>query len=107
MKAIKFLAGDYGVRADMTRHFKRASVGFYIMKNNRGNIDGGFHFAIALPPMGQKRRKGFRVMPARYFDLEYKAAGLFFNGKSYETRPGENKAIDNFNPKYIESQLKN
>ena len=107
VKAIKFLAGDYGVRADMTRHFKRASVGFYIMKNNRGNIDGGFHFAIALPPMGQKRRKGFRVMPARYFDLEYKAAGLFFNGKSYETRPGENKAIDNFNPKYIETQLKN
>lgn len=107
VKAIKFLAGDYGVRADMTRHFKRASVGFYIMKNNRGNVDGGFHFAIALPPMRQKRGKYFRVMPARYFDLEYKAAGLFFNGKSYETRPGENKAINNFNPKYIKSQLKN
>lgn len=107
VKAVKFLAGDYGVRADMTRHFKRASVGFYIMKNNRGNVDGGFHFAIALPPMGQKRRKGIRVMPARYFDLEYKAAGLFFNGKSYETKPGENKAINNFNPKYIKSQLNN
>lgn len=107
VKAIKFLAGDYGVRADMTRHFKRASVGFYIMKNNRGNVDGGFHFAIALPPMRQKRGKYFRVMPARYFDLEYKAAGLFFNGKSYETRPGENKAINNFNPRYIKSQLKN
>jgi len=106
VKAIKFLAGDYGVRADMTRHFKRTSVGFYVMKNNRGNVDGGFHVAIALPPMRQKRGKCFRVMPARYFDLEYKAAGLFYNGKSYETRPGENKAINNFNPKFIKSQLK-
>lgn len=106
VKAIKFLAGDYGLRADMTRHFKRASVGFYIVKNNRGNVDGGFHVAIALPPMRQKRGKYFRVMPARYFDLEYKAAGLFYNGKSYETSPGENKAINNFNPKFIKSQLK-
>ena len=105
VKVEKFLAGDFGVRADMTRHFKRVSVGFYVMKNNRGNLDGGFHFAIALPPMGLKRGKWFRVNSARYFDFQYRAAGLFYNGKSYETKPGENKAIDNFNPKYIKSQL--
>lgn len=100
----KFLAGDIGVRADMTRHFKRASVGFYVMKNDRDNLDGGFHFSILLPPFRQKR-KYVRVTPAKYFNMEYKAAGLFYNGKSYKTSPGQNRAEDNFNPFYIKSQL--
>lgn len=106
VKVEQFVAKDIGVRADMTRHFKNASVGFYVMKNDHGNLDGGFHFAFVIPPMKQKRRKYVRIMPARYFELEYTAAGLFYNGKFYYTSPRENKAIDNFNPYYIKSQLK-
>ena len=102
----KFLAGDIGVRADMTRHFKRASIGFYVMKNDYDNLDGGFHFSILIPPMKYKRKR-VRVTPAKYFNMEYKAAGLFFNGKSYKTNPGQNKAEENFNPYYIKSQIQN
>lgn len=105
VKVEKFLAGDIGVRADMTRHFKRASIGFYVMKNDRDNLDGGFHFSILIPPMKYKRNRFVRVAPAKYFNLEYKAAGLFFNGKSYKTVPGQSKAEDNFNPNFIKSQL--
>jgi len=105
LRAEKYLAGDVGVRADMTRHFKRASIGFYIMKNDRDNTDGGFHVAILLPPTRYKR-KFIRVAPSKYFTLEYKSAGLFYNGKSYKTSPGQNKAENNFNPYYIKSQLK-
>lgn len=100
----KFLAGDIGVRADMTRHFRRTSIGFYIMKNDYDNLDGGFHFSILIPPMKYKRKR-VRVTPAKYFNMEYKAAGLFYNGKSYKTNPGQNKAEENFNPYYIKSQL--
>lgn len=100
----RFLAGDIGVRADMTRHFRRTSIGFYIMKNDYDNLDGGFHFSILIPPMKYKRKR-VRVTPAKYFNMEYKAAGLFYNGKSYKTNPGQNKAEENFNPYYIKSQL--
>ena len=102
----KFLAGDIGVRADMTRHFRCASIGFYVMKNDYDNLDGGFHFSILIPPMKYKRKR-VRVTPAKYFNMEYKAAGLFFNGKSYKTNPGQNKAEENFNPYYIKSQIQN
>ena len=104
VKVEKFLAGDIGVRADMTRHFRRTSIGFYIMKNDYDNLDGGFHFSILIPPMKYKRKR-VRVTPAKYFNMEYKAAGLFYNGKSYKTNPGQNKAEENFNPYYIKSQL--
>ena len=86
------LAGDIGVRADMTRHFRRTSIGFYIMKNDYDNLDGGFHFSILIPPMKYKRKR-VRVTPAKYFNMEYKAAGLFYNGKSYKTNPGQNKDV--------------
>ena len=107
LRVEKFLAGDIGVRADMTRHFKRTSIGFYVMKNDRDNVDGGFHFSILIPPMKLKRGRHIRVAPAKYFNLEYKAAGLFYNGRSYKTLPGQNRAEDNFNPNYIKSQLPN
>jgi len=105
VKVEKFVAEDIGVRADMIRFFRQSYVGFYIMKNDTGNLDGGFYFAFTIPPFRQKRGKYIRVTPARYFDLEYRAAGLFYKGKSYKTRPGESNAIDNFNPYYIKSQL--
>lgn len=103
----KYLAGDLGVRVDVMRNFRNVSVGLYAMHNNRGNLDGGFYFAIALPPYKQKRGKYIQVRPATYFDLEYNAAGLFYNGMSYKTTPGYSKTERNFNPFYIESQVNN
>lgn len=77
---MEILAGDIGVRADMTRHFKRTSIGFYVMKNDRDNVDGGFHFSILIPPMKLKRGRHIRVAPAKYFNLEYKAADCSTTG---------------------------
>ncbi|MDD3108045.1 MAG: hypothetical protein PHV49_02390 [Alistipes sp.] len=106
LKVEKYLAGDIGVRADLTRFFRQMSLGLYVMRNNRKNFDGGFHFAFVIPPAKEKRGKWCRVSPATCFDLEYNAAGLFYNGKSYRTNPNSNPYTNNcMNPNYIDSQL--
>lgn len=104
LDAGRYIGKDYGVRGDMTRHFKHVSIGLFVMKGNKMDYSGGFNFAIALPPY--KQRKGrFRVTTADYFFLEYNAVNDPFHGNMYKTAPGQNKAKDNFNPYYIKSML--
>ena len=100
LRVSRYLAGDYGVRADMMRHFRYTTVGFYGIKTNKGKWNGGFYFTVALPPYKQKRNK-FRVTTAGYFDIEYNAGADLYYGQSYKTSPGENFSEENFNPYFI------
>lgn len=102
LDAGRYIGKDYGVRADMTRHFKHVSIGLFAMKGNKADFGGGFNFAIALPPYKQ-RKGGFRVTTADYFFLEYNAVNDPYNGNMYKTAPGECKAKDNFNPYNIKT----
>ena len=74
LKAQQYLLGERGVRFDMVRHFKYASVGFYAMKAKEANSNGGFLFQVALPPYKQKRHKYIpRVSTSMNMGIMYNA----------------------------------
>ncbi len=105
LKASRYVYGDYGVRGDCTRHFGEYAIGLYGIYTN-GEINGGFHFAIPLP--GKKwSRKGFlRVKPADYFAWAYGmvADGKYIEeqmGRTYSTRPDDNRSSGFYQPDYI------
>ncbi|MBQ4279953.1 MAG: YjbH domain-containing protein [Rikenellaceae bacterium] len=105
VNAARYMMGDYGARIDMTRHFRNVSIGVYAQRTTKIDINGGFHFAIALPPYRYKRNRGIRATTSDYFYLEYNAAAYNNEGAMYRTDPGENWSQNNFNPYYIKSEL--
>ena len=105
LKAARYIAGDYGVRGDVMRHFRHTTIGFYGLKTDKGSWNGGFYFTIALPPYKQARKR-VRFTTAPYFDIEYNAGADAYYGRSYQTAPTENVSNGNFNPFFIERELK-
>lgn len=108
----QYLYGDQGGRLDCTRHFGEVAVGVFAMYSGRV-ANGGFHFAIPLPGRNRKRSKSFpvRFMLPERFDWEYQAQTTreYMErrlGQIYEIRPDENRSSRNFNPAYIQSNLK-
>ncbi len=112
LKAERYLLNEYGVRLDMIRHFRYASIGFYAMKvQHAGNngFNGGFRFQIALPPYKYKR-KGYipRVIPSKNFGVGYNAGNEQVYGQGYKAQASDNYMYDNsFNPYFIKSELLN
>lgn len=111
----RFLAEDYGMVAEVTRHFRYAAIGFYGMKtfgkDNAANngFNGGFFFRMAMPPFKKYKRRGYipRVMGGD-FGIRYNAGNELFYGKRFRTNPGDNERTRNsFNPNYIETELFN
>ena len=112
LKVEQYLLGEKGVRFDMTRNFRYASIGFYGMKvqyaGNKG-YNGGFRFQINLPPYKYKR-KGYipRVLPSRSFGMTYNAGNERYYGKSYSATIGNTIAQENcLNPYFIKSEMLN
>lgn len=103
--AARYIAGDYGGRIDLMRHFRYTTIGFYGLKTNKSNWNGGFFFTVALPPYKQKRKR-FRITTAPYFDIEYNADADFYYGRSYRSSPAENPSCYTLNPYFIASELK-
>ena len=108
-----FLGGDCGVRFDMIRHFKYASIGFYGLYVpsdwwNSG-MNAGFRFQITLPPYKYKRR-GYvpRVMPSRNWGFSYNAGGTFVYGQRFRADVDDNISNNiKFNPYYLKTELLN
>ena len=105
LSANRYIFGDYGVRGDCTRHFGEYAIGLFGIYT-AGEINGGFHFAIPLPGKKWKRKDFFRIKPADYFAWTYSmvAHGKYIDeqmGKSYYTRPGENRSSGFYQPDYI------
>lgn len=111
LRAMRFIYGDYGLRADCTRHFGEVSVGLYAMYTD-GEANGGFHFAIPLPRKKRNVRRAVRVRLLEYFDMAYEAqSGNEYTarrlGRTFETRPDENRSRMYYNPAFIRDNLKN
>lgn len=109
LKAQQYLLGERGVRFDMVRHFKYATVGFYAMKAKEANSNGGFLVQIALPPYKQKRHKYIpRVSTSMNMGIMYNAGNerTYYRQHRVET---SDKLMEEhgFNPKYIENKLSN
>ena len=109
LKAEQYLLGERGVRFDMVRHFKYASVGFYAMKAKEANSNGGFLFQIALPPYKQKRHKYIpRVSTSMNMGLMYNAGNERIYYRQYRPETSDKLMEENgFNPNYIENKMFN
>ena len=106
----KFLLDDYGVKAEMIRHFRHCSIGFYVEKglNTYAHTNGGFRFQIALPPY-RYRRPGYwpRVTTSGQMGMTYNANNERLWYKETKTEASDNIMNDNaFNPYYIESEVR-
>ena len=109
LKAQQYLLGERGVRFDMVRHFKYASVGFYAMKGKEANSNGGFLFQVALPPYNQKRHKYIpRISSSMNMGIMYNAGNERVYYRQHRVETSDKLMEENgFNPKYIENKLSN
>lgn len=109
LKAEQYLLGERGVRFDMVRHFKYASVGFYAMKAKEAESNGGFLFQIALPPYKMKRHKYIpRMNSSMNMGIMYNAGNERVYYRQYRAETSDKLMEENgFNPNYIENKLSN
>lgn len=96
----QFLANDKGFRADLYRHFGEVTIGAYAGYAG-GRSNGGFHFAIPLDPFKRKHNSRFRILLPASLDNEYNATAEFVYGRYYETRPDENRSVQDLPPQFI------
>ena len=109
LKGEKYLLGEKGVKFEMIRHFRYASVGFYAMKAEHANSNGGFKFQVALPFYKMKRSKN-KYIPRVNFSPNM---GIIYNAgnerkyyREYKAEAGDNIMENNsFNPFFIKSEL--
>ena len=113
LKAEQYLLGEKGVKFEMIRHFRYTSIGFYAMKAEHANSNGGFRFQVLLPPYKYKHFKGKykyipRVSTSSQMGIVYNAGNERVYYKNYRSEANENIMNDNsFNPYFIKSELSN
>ncbi len=108
MRLQKFLQGDVGVKCEMIRHTRRASIGLYAEKSKGANLNIGFRFQISLPPFRQKRH-GYipRISTSGHMGMSYNAGNERTYYKEFRTEASDNIMSKNyFNPYYIDYQLR-
>lgn len=107
LRAQKFLLGEIGLKYEMIRHFKHASVGLYALKCREADLNVGFRFQIALPPYRHKRR-GYipRISVSPHMGMSYNANNERIYYKEYRTEASDNIMSNNaFNPYYVGSNI--
>jgi hypothetical protein len=109
LKGEQYLLGEKGVKFEMIRHFRYASVGFYAMKAEKANSNGGFRVQVALPPYKQKRHKYIpRISTSKNMGIIYNAGNERYYYKQYRAESSDNIMENNrYNPIYIENNLLN
>ena len=111
LKGEQYLMGEKGIKFEMVRHFRYASVGFYAQKGQYANSNGGFRFQILLPPYKYKRFKNKyipRVNTSSQMGIVYNAGNEQYYYRQYRSAADENIMNNNkFNPYSIKSELSN
>ena len=111
LKGEQYLMGEKGIKFEMIRNFRYASVGFYAQKGQHANSNGGFRFQILLPPYKYKRFKNKyipRVNTSSQMGIVYNAGNEQYYYRQYRSEADENIMNDNnFNPYFIKSELSN
>lgn len=108
LRAQQFIMGDYGLKYEMIRHFRRASVGLYAEKSLGAPLNVGFRFQIALPPFRQKRYGYWpKVGTSGQMGMSYNANNERYYYMEYRTEASDNILGKNsYNPYFIDSKLK-
>lgn len=111
LKGEKYLMGERGVKFEMIRHFRYASVGFYAQKAKEANSNGGFRIQVLLPPYKYKRFKNKyipRLNTSYNMGIVYNAGNERYYYRQYRSVADENIMNSNrFNPYFIKSEISN
>ena len=110
LKCERYLKKEVGVKAEMIRHFRYCSIGFYAMKAQHARANGGFRFQILLPPYGRYKRYGYlpRINTSPNMGVVYNAGNERKYYLQYKAEASDNIMEENsFNPYYIKSELLN
>ena len=111
LKGEQYLMGEKGIKFEMIRHFRYASVGFYAMKGQYAKSNGGFRFQVLLPHYKYKRFKNKyipRVNTSYNMGIVYNAGNEQYYYRQYRSGTDENiMKNNNFNPYFIKSELTN
>lgn len=113
LKGEQYIMQEKGIKFEMIRHFRYASIGFYAMKAEHAKSNGGFKFQILLPPYKYKRFKGKckyipRINTSNQMGTIYNAGNERIYYKQYRSEPSDNIMNNNsFNPYFIKSELSN
>ena len=111
LKGEQYLLQEKGIKFEMIRHFRYASVGFYAMKAQYANSNGGFRFQVLLPPYKYKRFKNKyipRVNTSYNMGIAYNAGNEQIYYRQYRSEADENIMNNNrFNPFFIKSEISN
>lgn len=111
LKGEQYLMGEKGVKFEMIRHFRYASVGFYAQKAKEANSNGGFRIQVLLPPYKYKRFKNKyipRLSTSYNMGIVYNAGNERYYYRQYRSAADENIMNSNrFNPYFIKSELSN
>lgn len=110
LRGERYLLKEVGVRVEMIRHFRYASIGFYAVKCNKADSNGGFKFTIALPPYKYKRHRYIpRVSTSDATAVTYNAGNQAkYYLMPYSTVDGHFMTKQNeYNPIFIKRELTN
>ena len=111
LKGEQYLMGERGVKFEMIRHFRYASIGFYAQKAKEANSNGGFRIQVLLPPYKYKRFKNKyipRLNTSNNMGIVYNAGNERYYYRQYRSEADENIMNNNgFNPYFIKSELSN
>lgn len=96
---LRYVYGDNGIRADITRHFGEYTIGIYALyvkcDEADNNYNAGFNFSIPLPGKKFMKNRGVRVRPARNWGMEYSIKGIW-------NHDGLNNVTKNVKPSHTE-----
>ena len=111
LKGEQYLMGEKGVKFEMIRHFRYASVGFYAQKAKEANSNSGFRIQVLLPPYKYKRFKNKyipRLNTSYNMGIVYNAGNERYYYRQYRSAADENIMNSNrFNPYFIKSEISN
>jgi hypothetical protein len=107
LQAGNYLYNDLAVRFDILRQFGEVNIGFFAMVSSSSEVNGGFNFAIPLPPHRYLKPKFFRLRQARNFSWEYRAKGFPLKGINYKTGHELFELILDYNPDYFKKSFLN
>ena len=111
LKGEQYLMGEKGIKFEMIRNFRYASVGFYAQKGQNAKSNGGFRFQILLPPYKLKRFKNKyipRINTSSQMGIVYNAGNEQYYYRQYRSSADENIMNNNkFNPYFIKSEISN
>ena len=109
LRGERYLLGDVGLNFEMIRHFRRCSIGFYLLKGTdpAAHTNGGFRFQVALPPFGMKRHGNLpRITTSGQMGMSYNANNEQYYYKKMRTDAADNIMSRNYyNPYYINKVL--